>query len=64
MDQIMTRVSDASAKIVMVGDARQLQPIDAGGPFAALGRELGRGSTHRDPPTKRFLDARGCEGCG
>lgn len=41
MDQIMTRVSQASAKIVMVGDARQLQPIDAGGPFAALGRELG-----------------------
>jgi Ti-type conjugative transfer relaxase TraA len=32
----------AGAKLVLIGDARQLQPIDAGGPFAAIDKRLGK----------------------
>ncbi|OEZ97978.1 MobF family relaxase [Duganella phyllosphaerae] len=35
-------VLDAGAKLVAVGDPKQLQPIDAGGIFAALMREHGK----------------------
>jgi conjugative relaxase-like TrwC/TraI family protein len=36
MAKIVKLVSKAGAKLVMIGDRRQLQPIDAGGPFAAI----------------------------
>ena len=42
MDQLVSRTSQANAKLVLVGDARQLQPIEAGGAFGALARELGQ----------------------
>lgn len=38
---LLGEVQKAGAKVVLVGDARQLQPIESGGPFAALTRRLG-----------------------
>lgn len=38
----LTKVTlNTGAKLILVGDAKQLQPIEAGGPFKALARELG-----------------------
>ncbi|MEX2167745.1 MAG: MobF family relaxase [Pirellulales bacterium] len=34
--EIVRHVASAGAKLVLVGDRRQLQPIEAGGPFAAV----------------------------
>ena len=39
--ELVRRVSEAGAKLILVGDRRQLQPIEAGGPFAALCDEFG-----------------------
>jgi Ti-type conjugative transfer relaxase TraA len=41
MADLMTRAQDAGAKLVLVGDSRQLQPIDAGGAFAAIKERIG-----------------------
>lgn len=41
MHQLMTHVQKAGSKLVLVGDEKQLQPIDAGGPFGAISREIG-----------------------
>lgn len=41
MHQIMQHTSAAGAKLVLVGDSRQLQPIDAGGAFRAVQKEIG-----------------------
>lgn len=38
---LMDHVQKAGAKLILVGDERQLQPIQAGGPFRALGELLG-----------------------
>jgi len=40
-DRLMTQVNKAGAKLVCVGDDRQLQPIEAGAPFRALCARLG-----------------------
>jgi conjugative relaxase-like TrwC/TraI family protein len=36
MDALLSAVTKAGGKLVAVGDAKQLQPIDAGGPFLAM----------------------------
>lgn len=41
LETLMGRAQAAGAKLVLVGDGRQLQPIEAGGPFQALQRLLG-----------------------
>lgn len=41
MHALVDATQSAGAKLVLVGDERQLQPIDAGAPFAAISRELG-----------------------
>jgi conjugative relaxase-like TrwC/TraI family protein len=41
MKTILDAAKKAGAKVVLVGDAKQLQPIDAGGPFRAIAKKLG-----------------------
>lgn len=41
MEQIVDEIEKAGAKLVLVGDARQLQPIEAGGPFATFADRFG-----------------------
>ncbi|HWD47604.1 MAG TPA: MobF family relaxase [Actinomycetota bacterium] len=41
LDQLLERAQRAQAKVVLVGDDRQLAPIDAGGGFRALRLRLG-----------------------
>jgi len=41
MAEIISAVKDSGAKLVLVGDARQLQPVDAGGPFKAIVQRVG-----------------------
>jgi conjugative relaxase-like TrwC/TraI family protein len=47
MAELLGIVEKAGANLVLIGDARQLQPIDAGGAFAALGAELGQAELTR-----------------
>ena len=42
MDVLLGHVGRAGAKVIMVGDSKQLQPIDAGQMFGTLVRELGK----------------------
>jgi len=41
MHRVVEATEHAGARLVLVGDAGQLQPIDAGGPFAEMQRRLG-----------------------
>ena len=41
MHKVMKQVSRAGAKVVLVGDAEQLQPIQAGGPLRSLSEQGG-----------------------
>ncbi|MBB5040549.1 MobF family relaxase [Prosthecobacter dejongeii] len=41
MSRLIKEAEKAKAKLVLVGDAKQLQPVDAGGPFAAIVDLLG-----------------------
>uniref|UniRef100_UPI003AF896A4 AAA family ATPase n=1 Tax=Thiolapillus sp. TaxID=2017437 RepID=UPI003AF896A4 len=41
LDALMQHADDAGAKVVLVGDSRQLQPIDAGGAFRLIQEETG-----------------------
>lgn len=41
MSQLLEKAGEAGAKVVLVGDSKQLQPIDAGGSFRGLSRTLG-----------------------
>lgn len=41
MSRLIKEVEKAKAKLVLVGDAKQLQPVDAGGPFSAIVDRLG-----------------------
>ena len=41
MERLVHYTQQAGAKLVLVGDAKQLQPVEAGGPFAEIGRSLG-----------------------
>lgn len=42
LEKLTEKVLSAGAKLILVGDERQLQAIEAGGPFASLGNRLGR----------------------
>lgn len=42
MQQLTESVLAAGARLVLVGDEKQLQAIEAGGPFGSLGNRLGR----------------------
>lgn len=41
MERLVHYTQDSGAKLVLVGDARQLQPVEAGGPFKAISGILG-----------------------
>lgn len=41
MERLLAAAAKAGATVVAVGDDRQLQPIEAGGPFAAMKKALG-----------------------
>ncbi len=41
MDRVITKVSEAGAKLVVVGGYDQLQPIEAGAPFRAIVERVG-----------------------
>lgn len=41
MSELLNKAAEARSKVVLVGDSRQLQPIDAGGAFRGLSKELG-----------------------
>lgn len=41
MAELVAVTDRAGAKLVLVGDAKQLQPIDAGGPFKAIAERVG-----------------------
>ena len=43
LGRLIERVKAAGAKLILVGDEKQLPPIAAGAPFPELGRRLGRG---------------------
>lgn len=42
MAQLIDEAKNAGAKLVLVGDERQLQPIEHGAPFKAIGELIGR----------------------
>ena len=41
MHRIQSEAQKGGAKLVLVGDEKQLQPIEAGGPFGAISKEIG-----------------------
>ena len=42
MNQLLSQAKASGARVVLVGDEKQLQPIEAGGAFRAIGDSLGR----------------------
>lgn len=46
MRSLLTAAANAGATVILVGDAKQLQPIAAGGPFSALCKKYGDASLH------------------
>jgi ATP-dependent exoDNAse (exonuclease V) alpha subunit len=42
MNQLLGQAKTAGARVVLVGDEKQLQPIEAGGAFRAIGEKVGR----------------------
>lgn len=41
MAELLAKIDDAGAKLVLVGDTRQLQPVDAGGAMRAIQEKVG-----------------------
>jgi conjugative relaxase-like TrwC/TraI family protein len=61
LHQLLTAATERQTKLVLVGDARQLPEIEAGGAFAALGRrlaaiELVQDRRQHDPQRRALLD--------
>jgi len=46
ISRLMQHADSAGAKVVMIGDAQQLQPIDAGGAFRLLTTAIGNAELH------------------
>ena len=42
MSELVSEVKKAKAQLILVGDERQLQPIEAGNPFKAIGDRVGK----------------------
>jgi Ti-type conjugative transfer relaxase TraA len=42
MERLLHEAERSGAKLVLVGDARQLQPVEAGGPFASIAARVGQ----------------------
>ena len=61
LDRLRSHVDGAGAKLVLVGDNRQLSSIDAGGALRSLSNELGapRRHPHHQPPPGRLRPAVG-----
>ncbi|UGS36114.1 ATP-dependent RecD-like DNA helicase [Capillimicrobium parvum] len=62
LDRLANHAERAEAKLVLVGDDKQLPEIDAGGAFRGLARRLGAIELHdnrrqHDPEDRRVLDA-------
>ena len=56
--RLLEHAQQAQAKVVLVGDDRQLAAIDAGGGFRALRLRLGASRTDREPPPAPGLGTR------
>ena len=41
LGRVLAEARKSGAKVVLVGDARQLQPIEAGAPFRAIAERIG-----------------------
>lgn len=54
--QILDYAEQVQAKVVLVGDHQQLQPIDAGGPFRLLAQNLGYASLQNIQRQKEIAD--------
>lgn len=54
--QILDHAEQAHAKVVLVGDHQQLQPIDAGGAFRFLAQDLGYASLQNIQRQKELAD--------
>lgn len=52
MARLTEEIEKAGAKLVLVGDAKQLQPVEAGGAFAVIGERLGE-ATMKDIKRQR-----------
>ena len=57
--RLLEHAEQAQAKVVLVGDDRQLAAIDAGGGFRALRLRLGASRADREPPPAPGLGTRG-----
>lgn len=71
MDALLAMAKERSARVVLVGDSRQLAPIDAGSPFRVLEREVGSRSLQeirrqeilwQREAVKAFAEGRALEG--
>src|SRR5690606_23171677 len=54
--QVLDYANQAKAKVVLVGDHQQLQPIDAGGAFRLLAQNLGYASLQNIQRQKTLED--------
>lgn len=62
MERVLSHAERAGAKVVLVGDAEQLQAIEAGAAFRALAERHGAARDHRNPPPAGRLAAGGDAG--
>ena len=66
LGRVLAEARKAGAKVVLVGDAQQLQPIEAGAPFRAIVEPDRLGRDWHHPPPARGMGAQGqhgvCEG--
>ena len=58
LTRLLEHAHQAQAKVVLVGDDRQLAAIDAGGGFRALRLRLGASRADREPPPAAGLGTR------
>ena len=57
--RVLDAAADAGAKVVLVGDERQLPEITAGGLFGALDADVGANRARREPSPARTMGAGG-----
>ena len=64
LERLVRRVHEAGAKLVLVGDAEQLQAIEAGAAFRAIADAVGVVAITDPEAPARGVDARGDQGAG